>query len=290
MGGLRRRMPVTAYTMLIGVLAIAGTPFFSGWYSKDLILSDAMGYGLVHREHLLLFVLPLLSAGLTAFYMFRLWFLAFAGSPRGEAAGHAHESPKVMTVPLVVLALFSLGVAWGWPPYDAHASQLGHLLEHAEPTAVRTGFAAEHKLAEENHLIAGGLALLVALAGAGVAVAAYGLRRIDVDRMRESLAGVRRPLENKWYFDEVYDAAFVNPTVGLAKAVRRFDKRPAEQEDDARMDPGTLDGLVSAPAVGVYRLGVLLRRVQTGMLRRYVLGLVLTTVLLFAILSYLGAG
>src|SRR5262249_1570547 len=149
--GLRRRMPVTAYTMLVGVLAIAGTPFFSGWYSKDLILSDALGFGVTRREHLLLFLLPLLAAGLTAFYMFRVWSRACAGAPRGESAGHAHESPWVMTVPLIVLALFSLGVAWGWPPYDAHASQFGHLLGHAEPGAVRLGFAEARKAAEEYH-------------------------------------------------------------------------------------------------------------------------------------------
>src|SRR5687767_125074 len=128
MGGLRRRMPVTAYTMLVGVLAIAGTPFFSGWYSKDLILSNAMGFALHDTRHAALFVVPLVTAGLTAFYMFRHWFLAFAGEPRGEAAAHAHESPAVMTLPLVVLAVFSVCVAWGWPLWDPHASALAHLL------------------------------------------------------------------------------------------------------------------------------------------------------------------
>jgi NADH-quinone oxidoreductase subunit L len=291
MGGLRRRIPLTAYTMLIGVLAIAGTPFFSGWYSKDMILSSALGFGLAHREHLALFIVPLATAGLTAFYMFRLWFLAFTGSARSESAGHAHESPWVMTVPLVVLALFSFGVAWGWPPQDAEASQLARVHEHSRPAAVTVGFVEEHKQAEEHHTLAGLLALALAAAGAGLAVVVYGLRRIDPARWAAGFARAWRFLQRKWYFDEVYDAAFVGPTVALARATRDFDKRQGETEPDRpRVDAGTLDGLVSAPAVGVYRLGLLLRRVQTGLLRRYVLGLLLTTVALFAILSYLASG
>ncbi|HUR55462.1 MAG TPA: proton-conducting transporter membrane subunit, partial [Gemmataceae bacterium] len=114
MGGLGKKMPVTAATMLIGVLAISGMPLLSGWYSKDMILSASLGYVEVHREHALLFVLPAVTAGLTAFYMFRLWFLAFTGKPRDEKLHeHAHESPRVMTLPLIFLAACSIGVAWG---------------------------------------------------------------------------------------------------------------------------------------------------------------------------------
>src|SRR5207302_1420439 len=106
MGGLFPRMKITALTMLAGVLAIAGIPFFTGWYSKDSILAQAFGYVVVHREHLLLFLLPLVTAGITAFYMFRLWFLTFAGRPR-DAHVHerAHETPWMMTAPLVILAV-----------------------------------------------------------------------------------------------------------------------------------------------------------------------------------------
>src|SRR5262249_55005036 len=152
MGGLRRKMPITAFTMLTGVLAISGTPFFSGWYSKDLILSNAMGFAMHETSHMALFVVPLVTAGMTAFYMFRMWFLAFTGQPRDHVSEHAHESPWVMTLPLIVLAAFSVFVAWGWPLWDPHESYLGHLLAKAQP-------AVPDVIAREDHA-AGWLALL----------------------------------------------------------------------------------------------------------------------------------
>src|SRR5438034_10945790 len=82
MGGLYPKMKITALTMLMGVLAIAGIPGFSGWYSKDAIVAQAMGFAYVHPEHLLLFLLPLVTVGLTTFYMFRMWLMTFAGRPR----------------------------------------------------------------------------------------------------------------------------------------------------------------------------------------------------------------
>jgi NADH-quinone oxidoreductase subunit L len=88
MGGLFPKMKITAITMLIGVLAIAGIPLFSGWYSKDAIIAYAFGFAVIRPEHFLLVALPMLTAGLTAFYMFRMWFMTFAGAPRDE---HVHE-------------------------------------------------------------------------------------------------------------------------------------------------------------------------------------------------------
>src|SRR5205085_1830259 len=94
MGGLYPKMKTTALTMLVGVLAIAGTPLFSGWFSKDAIVVQALGYIVVYKHHFLLFVLPVLTAGLTTFYMFRMWFMTFAGKPRDQHVyEHAHESP-----------------------------------------------------------------------------------------------------------------------------------------------------------------------------------------------------
>src|SRR5207244_6475984 len=84
MGGLYPKMKITAITMLMGVLAICGIPLFSGWYSKDAILVAALRFGIAHNSHLLLFALPLVTAGITTFYMFRMWFMTFAGRPRDE--------------------------------------------------------------------------------------------------------------------------------------------------------------------------------------------------------------
>ncbi|MBI1918013.1 MAG: NADH-quinone oxidoreductase subunit L [Planctomycetes bacterium] len=163
MGGLYPKMKITALTMLMAVLAISGIPGFSGWYSKDVIVAQAMGFASVHPEHVLLFLLPLVTAGLTTFYMFRMWLLAFAGEPRDHHVyEHAHEAPGIMTGPLVVLAVFSVGVAWGWPffssafPFiDSESSWLEHQLHHAQPDAVQASFGlnkAEWEAARDGRL------------------------------------------------------------------------------------------------------------------------------------------
>ena len=292
MGGLRKKMPITAYTFLIGVLAIAGTPFFSGWYSKDQVIGQALGFGMTHKEHILLAVLPLLTAGLTAFYMFRLWFMAFAGQPRdAHVYEHAKESPWVMLVPLIVLATFSLGVGWGKEFWSADGSFVGHLLHEAEPASVHHDFEQATHYAHEHHQMAGILALAAALLGAGGALWIYGLRKFDPEIFRAKFAPIHTFLVAKWYFDELYEALFVTPIVNLAFFVGRFDKFTALPEDaeaaDRRVSPGSVDGIISAIGLLLFALGLRLRAVQSGLLRRYVLVLVLTTVVMFAILSVL---
>ena len=292
MGGLRKKMPITAFTMLIGVLAIVGTPFFSGWYSKDQIIGQALGFGLSHPAHIILAVLPIVSAALTGFYMFRLWLLAFAGEPRDHHTfEHAHESPRVMSVPLIVLAAFSLGIGWGPEFWMADGSLLGQTLAKAEPATVKLIFAEAVHTAHENHLLAGLLALAAALAGAGTAFAVYGLNRLDPEATRARFAPLHRFLLMKWYFDELYDALFVVPVVKLAFAIGRFDKHSVKPEEaeaaDRRVDPTSVDGLLSAMGLLSLALGKWLRGMQSGLLRRYILVLVLTTVVMFAILSFL---
>ena len=276
MGGLRRKMPLTAFTMLVGVLAIAGTPLFSGWYSKDMILASALGFGLAHPLHLALFVVPLLTAGLTAFYMFRLWFLAFTGTPRDRHVhDHAHESPLVMTLPLVLLAVCALGIAWGWPVWDAEASYLGHLLHDGEPAVKVEAFAEAHEKAEEFHLVAGGLALLAALAGFGVAWRKYARAAPTASQLKEP-TGV---LAERWYFDRVYDALFVSGTVRAARASAAFDKAPPDSNRP------TLDNAFNALAGGSVAAGGALGRVQTGRVRRYVFVMALTLLTALGILT-----
>jgi len=275
MGGLRKKMPITAFAMLVGVLAIAGTPFFSGWYSKDMILSSALGFGLAHQSHLLLFVVPLLTAGLTAFYMFRLWFLAFAGTPRDHhVSDHAHESPAVMTLPLVVLAACSIGVAWGWPVWDAEASHLGHLIHAGEPKVNVEAFVEAHEMAEQYHLWAGGLALLAAVGGFAVAWANYA-RRAPTEAQLKEPAGV---LAERWYFDRAYDALFVNGTIRTARASAAFDKAPPDSNRP------TLDNAFNALAGGSVAAGTTLGRAQTGFVRRYVFVMALTLLTALGIL------
>lgn len=282
MGGLRRKMPVTAYTMLVGVLAISGVPLLSGWYSKDQILGSALGFGLANTSHFALFVIPLLTAALTAFYMFRLWFLAFGGEPRDkELYDHAHESPAVMTVPLMILAVFSVGVAWGWPLWDAEASALGKLLHAGQPHGHGLNFDKAHHLAEENHLLAGGLALAAAAVGIGYAWVRYGKQAPTPGQLAEP-TGL---LANRWYFDDVYDAVFVNRTVDAARLSANVDRANVDPASRDRQGAGlTLDGLMNSAATLAARGGDALRAVQTGRIRVYVLALALTTIGLLGML------
>ncbi len=291
MGGLFARMPITALTMLVGVLAIVGTPFFSGWYSKDLIIQTALGYGLEHPKHMALFVLPLLTVAMTGFYMFRLWFLAFVGQPRdSHVHEHAHESPWVMTIPLVFLAVFSLGVAWGWPVWDVDASYLGHLLHAGEPAAVEIGFRNSLHKGHEHHMLAGLLALGAAVLGVGLAVVMYAKPVLNPASLRASVGPLHNFLMRKWYFDEVYHVAVVKPTIALARASAAVDKRPTENGTGEpiatrRFDPFTLDGWLNAIGQVFGAVGRSLRVLQTGQLRTYVLVLALTAVVVLAILT-----
>jgi NADH-quinone oxidoreductase subunit L len=304
MGGLLWKMPVTAWTMFVGVLAIAGTPLFSGWYSKDAIIADALSFTLMRPQHFLLLLLPLVTAGITCFYMFRMWFMTFTGEPKDDHVhDHAHEAPRVMTVPLIVLAVFSVCVAWAWPLWNAEASYLGRVLRSAEPAAVGADFAplrnSAFDLLPAYHDLAGFLALGAAVLGTIFAVLVYYLHRFDPADTVEQLPGVYRFLHAKWYFDEFYSVAFVRPALVVARACRWFDTHVIDGIVDgtARLtvrvakgggvfDNGVVDGLVNLVANTTYAVGAWLRRAQTGYIRSYILFLVLAAIGLFAALSW----
>jgi NADH-quinone oxidoreductase subunit L len=303
MGGLYPKMKATALTMLVGVLAISGIPFFSGWYSKDAILANALAYVTVHQEHLLLFLLPLATAALTVFYMFRMWFMTFTGKPRDHHVfEHAHESPRVMTVPLVVLAVFSVVVAWGTPLYDAEESFLGGhggVLAASEPKAVKADFPTERAQLSDVHTLAGMLAMGLGALGIVFALLIYYRRVLDPAEAKEQFPGVHRFLWHKWYFDELYSALLVRPVLVVARWCRWFDTRAIDGAVDGtarttvrlakgsgRFDLGIIDGLVNLTANVVFGIGRRMRTVQTGYLRSYVLFMVLAAVGLFVLLLY----
>jgi NADH-quinone oxidoreductase subunit L len=312
MGGLYPKMKVTALTMLAGVLAISGIPFFSGWYSKDMILAQALGFFMVHREHFLLFFLPLLTAGITAFYMFRMWFMTFTGQPRNEQVyERAHESPRTMTVPLIVLAACSLIVAWGWPLWNAEESFVGGhegLLQMSEPRPLlaQLGLLATvtHEEAQWHHLLAEWLAYLVGGLGMLFAALLYWsrVRVFDPAEAKEQFPGVHRFLWHKWYFDELYSATVVRPALAVADWCRSFDTRVIDgtvdfigrstvrvSKWDGQFDLGIIDGLVNLTARVIYACGNWVRNVQTGYIRSYVLFLVLAAIGIFFVLSYVVA-
>jgi NADH-quinone oxidoreductase subunit L len=309
MGGLYSRMKVTAVTMLVGCLAIAGTPFFSGYYSKDAILANALGYAVVYREHMLLFIVPLVTAGLTTFYMFRMWFLTFTGEPRDEHVfEHAQESPRVMTVPLIALAFFSVVVAWGWPPWDPEQCWLENQIHHSEPNSVLAEFGGTIRYelfevpnvitrAKAHHDIAGFLALGAAFLGFVLAYLLYYRRALDPAEAAEQMSGAHRFLSHKWYFDELYSAILVRPALVVAGWCRWFDTvvidgtihlvarfAVAVSRLDGLADNRIVDGLVNLVGHVCYGVGNIFRRAQTGYLRSYVLFLVLAAVGIWVVL------
>ncbi|NDD03506.1 MAG: NADH-quinone oxidoreductase subunit L, partial [Proteobacteria bacterium] len=212
MGGLRSKMPITFLTMFIATLAIAGVPGFSGFVSKDRILGDALAYGMTHPGWMWIPILGFITAGITAFYMFRLIFMTFFGHARDEHKHHhAHESPFTMTFPLMVLAGLSLAVVFAGPTgiHSIDAKLLPvHWFDHALDTVKAEmgvhGLHVEEALEHRAH----GLALMVSLtvAGLGIFLSAltYLKKVISAEAFEKSLKPVHTLLWNKYYFDELY--------------------------------------------------------------------------------------
>jgi NADH-quinone oxidoreductase subunit L len=303
MGGLFWKMPITALTMLVGVLAIAGTPLFSGWYSKDAILAASFGFVAAPHNHLhfLLFLLPLLTAGITTFYMFRMWFMTFTGKPKDHhVAEHAHEPPAMMTIPLVLLAIMSIFVAWGLPPWEAKSSILEQEVHHAQPFAVKADFDPEYLRGQEYHDVVGLAALIVVAIGVGFALALYYFHSLDPEDARQQAPGVHTFLMNKWYFDELYSACLVRPALVVGSAFKWFDTVVIDgiihglawlavrvSKIDGWFDSHVVDGLVNLTGRTVYSVGGWFRTFQTGYLRNYVLFLVMGAVAIFVAVWFL---
>ena len=263
MGGLRRHMPITAYTFLIGALANAGIFFLAGFWSKDEIL-----YGALAGGHLGVWVLGAAGAFLTAFYMMRCYYLTFEGRSRVDekAAHHLHESPPVMTVPLLVLAFFSAFIGFiGFPP------EHGIYHRFVEPVFVVAKVAEIHE-APVGVVPLAILSLAIAVAGIVVAIRFYRWRPDTPARMVERFPQAYRFLLNKYYVDELYDTVFVEPVrQGSFWLWRQFDER-------------VIDGSVNGVGAMVRRWSTVLRRAQTGYVMNYVLSFIVGVV---AILGYL---
>jgi NADH-quinone oxidoreductase subunit L len=301
-------MPITAITMLAGVLSIAGIPTFSGWYSKDAIVGAALEFAYAHREHTLLFVLPLVTAGITTFYMFRMWFLTFTGEPRDQHVyDHAREAPWTMTVPLIILAALSWFFVWGWPINDPAASWLEAELRRAQPAAVHVDFQGVHHTARHFydkfsftlHEVAGFAALAVVGFGLVFATLVYYYRALNAEETKEQFAALHRFLSHKWYFDELYSVLLVRPSLAVAQWCKVVDLLGIDSAlhavaystrwlswAEGKFDNGVIDGLVNLLARVTFRVGVALRQLQTGYLRSYVLFLVLAVVAIVIALSY----
>jgi NADH-quinone oxidoreductase subunit L len=247
MGGLRRQMPVTFVTFVIGALALAGIPIFAGFWSKDDILVNAFD------KSVLLYGVGALTALLTAFYMGRQVFMVFFGEPRyetdGDHAVHPHESPWTMTLPLVLLA--GLAIAGGGLnlPFTKDSQFLGKWL------------APVVEANERVFDIAGAQQVVMALGVAALAVVMIVLaKRVYLDGARDPSTIEFPALAHAWYYDET---------------VTNFVGGPGEKafEETAHFDRGIIDGAVNGVAAGVRWGASKLRLAQTGYIRNYALGI-----------------
>jgi proton-translocating NADH-quinone oxidoreductase chain L len=319
MGGLRHKMPITAYTMLVGCLAIAGIgiPFvlgFSGFHSKDAIVEQAINFGRANGGYSWLFVvLPLLGALMTSFYMFRLWFMTFAGKPRDHHRyDHAHESPRVMTVPLIILAVFAVCAGWSLPnamPTTIANFGVENLLDQARPVGMlgdKPGVLMPHLVvpdelashAAEIKVPAGISAICVAIAGVLGALVVYVWELVSVETLRRGLNLLYRGTWNKWWFDELYDLLFVRPTLAIGRFIAivldrglidgfinslAWVYRGGAAVVSVVGDRWVIDNFVDTVAAKTWGLGLSMRSIQTGRLRQYVMFIVVGTVVLFVV-------
>jgi len=258
MGGLLKRAPITGWTFLVGGLALAGFPGLAGFWSKDEIVHALHHRSAAEPLFLLLWLMALLTAFLTAYYTGRQLCLALFGPPRSAGAAEAAESPWVMTLPLVLLALLSVV---GWLPGNPLAAH-SLLARHVLPVV-----GGEHGVIDAEGALT---ATAVALAGLALAWAAFGpgRRLVDVDRLAGRFAFARRLAWNRFYVDELYDRLFVSPFKRLADFFWRV------------VDVGMVDGLVNWLGRLTVGAGQLLRGWQSGQLRGYALSMLLGALVL----------
>ncbi|MDE3038869.1 MAG: NADH-quinone oxidoreductase subunit L, partial [Pseudomonadota bacterium] len=251
MGGIWRKMPVTYVYMWIGSLALAGIPWFAGYYSKDLILETSYAAGGVGR---VAFALGVIAAFMTAFYSWRLLFMTFHGKPRAsrQVMARVHESPGIMLKPLLLLAFGAVFAgAIGYHPLGLVSPKAAYW---EASLAAQPVLEAAHDVPEW----VGALPLLVALSGIAVAWIFYIVQPGIPSKLAKAVPALYRFLLNKWYFDELYDFLFVRPAMRLGRNLWKL------------WDEKIIDGLgVNGAALVTYLSAARTARLQTGYLYHY---------------------
>ena len=280
MGGLAKHMKITSITMLLGSLSIAGFPFFSGFWSKDLVLEIAMEAGADGTVWFtVMWILAIITAFMTAFYMFRMWFMTFMGE-EGHATQHCHgESPKTMTVPLMILSVFAVisgfFIMFGldgmvsFNVLDSGAFQVGG--GHAE------GFEYFAELFTNVYTY---LTIVLALVGIGIAYLMYVKKSINPGKFNKNgESWLYKALTKRWWFPDLYNQISWKLGYGVARGVNYIDRQIVD---------GTVNGLSSAVVGG----GDSLSKVQTGHVQDYssivLIGIAVLSVLFIVIAKILG--
>jgi NADH-quinone oxidoreductase subunit L len=245
MGGIWRKMPVTFVTWMMSTAALIGIPFFAGFFSKEEILGATWAGGLTVP-----FGMLVLAAFLTAFYMFRVVFIAFLGGPAAAPAGHgahgeghAHDAPAIMTLPLWILAALAMGIGIGftiWHPQEAE-------------------FEAPHWLTA--------LAVAVAVAGIVFAWLVYGLRAIGADRLYARLAWIGEAAVERFWLDDLFALVYRRVILGASRTIGWVDRY-------------IVDGILNVLSAWTLTAGDRLRRIQSGQAQDYVYGIALGVLLL----------
>ncbi|NCT13149.1 MAG: NADH-quinone oxidoreductase subunit L, partial [Rhodobacterales bacterium] len=315
----------TFVTFFIATLAISGVPGFSGFFSKDMILGEALAFGMKNSAHYVLFFTALFTAGLTAFYMFRLVIMTFFGAPKDRHKfDHAHESPANMWVPLVVLAIFCFSfwfknpfVEKGWvQTLIVKPATVANLVTHEPAAAASAGHAvatapAPHEAAHGEggehaahithmaHSYAMYSSVAIGALGIFLGFVVYFFGWIDPARVANSVKPLYTFLLNKWYFDELYDKTVIGGSIALAKFLAWFDLHVVDGLVNlaaqlgvfvsflvGKFDDYVVDGAVNGVANATIGGGSILRRVQTGKLYHYVFVLAGGALVIFLIKAF----
>ncbi len=275
MGGLRKEIPWTFWTMTAGTFAIAGFPFFAGYYSKDMILWKAS------QQSMILFGFGLLTAFITSFYMFRLWFMTFFGErapveaghghdDHGHGTGHAHESGWFMLLPLIVLAVLSVIGGWMVGGGDGFEKFLTPVFGAPAEVAEAAGSLSEGAVSA--------MATVAFLLGFGLAWFLYVRRKRIPAQIAENLGGLYSAVLNKYWVDEIYAAVIVNPMVAISRSVlwRGVDQK-------------IIDATLDDAAAGANQLSDEVRKMQSGNIRSYAAWVTAGAVVVIGYMMWMGA-
>lgn len=264
MGGLKKHMPVTYWTFLIASLSIAGIPGLAGFFSKDEILWLAYNHGTIGK---IVWLMGTAVAALTAFYSFRIIFMAFHGKFRGthEQEHHLHESPKAMTIPLIILAIGAISAGWvGIPAALGGSNAIAHFFE---PVLGHPHVTAAH---EEEFMVMS-ISIVAAIGGIFVSWIFYSLKPEIPKTLAAKFKGIYTTLWNKYYVDELYDFIIVRPTKWIASNILV-----------AVTDGKIIEGIVNGVPQAIRNFGERLRKLQTGHLQHYAVSMAIG---LFVILT-----
>jgi NADH-quinone oxidoreductase subunit L len=300
MGGLKSKMPLTFWTMTIFTLAISGVPLTSGFLSKDEILAGTLAYAHFTGQTIIP-IIGFLVAGLTAFYMFRMLILTFMGEHKdSHRFEHIHESPRVMTVPLMVLAALSFFFFFSLNPISASKGWFFEKMSYpavAVPEAYASTPTTEF-VEEVHHQHTLAMVLSVGVSGLGILIAfvTYYWRKISADAFEAALKPVHTFLYRKWFFDELYDATAVAGTLGLARLLAWFDGTIVDgivngaawvtrmfAVISGKFDTLVVDGAVNFTAFFAGMLGQSVQKVQTGKVQTYMIFAIIGFMVLLAL-------